>query len=178
MALGLGGLTAFVVSVLAAVVVIRIFLTKKKSLVRKTREGQNYRVQTTKVATRLSLSEIESATMGFHRDRLVGEGASAKVCKGSLPSGGDVAVKRFERVNGIDCLRNPFTTEFATMVGCLRQKNLVQLQGWCCEGPSLLVVSPGFLVPTPYPINGGASTKFCIRTSILQLSCHGSRDLI
>ena len=41
-----------------------------------------------------------------------------------------MAVKRFERVNSIDCLRNPFTTEFSTMVGCLRHKNLVQLQGW------------------------------------------------
>ncbi|KAG4919171.1 hypothetical protein JHK85_057452 [Glycine max] len=32
--------------------------------------------------TRLSLSDIKSATMGFNRDRLVGEGASAKVYKG------------------------------------------------------------------------------------------------
>lgn len=34
--------------------------------------------------TRLSLSDIKSATMGFNRDRLVGEGASAKVYKGYL----------------------------------------------------------------------------------------------
>lgn len=51
-----------------------------------------------------------------------------------------MAVKRFERVNSIDCLRNPFTTEFATMVGCLRHKNLVQLQGWCSEGTELVLV--------------------------------------
>lgn len=49
---------------------------KKRSLVRKTREGQNCGVQTTKVAARLSLSEIKSATIkGVNRDRLVGEGA-------------------------------------------------------------------------------------------------------
>lgn len=65
MALGLGGLTEFVVSVLEAVVIICIFLTKKKSIVRKTREGQNCRVQTTKVATGLSLSKIKSAKMGL-----------------------------------------------------------------------------------------------------------------
>jgi len=48
-------------------------------------------------------------------------------------------MKRFERVNGIECLCNPFTTEFATMMGCLRQNNLVQLQGWCCEGSFMTV---------------------------------------
>ncbi|KAJ1436988.1 P-loop containing nucleoside triphosphate hydrolase [Sesbania bispinosa] len=53
--------------------------------------------------------------MGFNRDRLVGEGATTKVYKGSLPFGGDVAVKRFERVDALDCLHNPFATEFHTM---------------------------------------------------------------
>lgn len=48
-------------------------------------------------------------------------------------------MKRFERVNGIECLCNPFTTEFATMMGCLRQNNLSQLQGWCCEGSFMTV---------------------------------------
>ncbi|KAI4348062.1 hypothetical protein L6164_008823 [Bauhinia variegata] len=139
MAFGFGGIAAFVVSVLV-VVVIFIFLAKKNDFVRKTRDGQNCRVQTSKVPTRLSLAEIKSATMGFNRVRLVGEGASAKVYKGSLPSGRDVAVKRFERVDGLNCIRNPFTTEFATMVGCLRHKHLVQLQGWCCEGTELVLV--------------------------------------
>ncbi|KAH0976742.1 hypothetical protein GBA52_026461 [Prunus armeniaca] len=78
--------------------------------------------------------------MGFNRNRVVGEGASAKVYKGSLSSGGEVAVKRFERADKIGCLRSPFTTEFATMVGCLRHKNLVQLHGWCCEGNELVLV--------------------------------------
>ncbi|KAJ6730601.1 hypothetical protein OIU85_021401 [Salix viminalis] len=54
--------------------------------------------------------------MGFHRSRIIGQGASATV------------VKLF-----------PFITEFATMVlGFLRHENLVQLQGWCCEGTVLL----------------------------------------
>ncbi|XP_061342034.1 L-type lectin-domain containing receptor kinase S.6 [Gastrolobium bilobum] len=140
MALGLGGITAFVVSALAAVVVICVFLTKKKGVVRQIRDGQSCRFQTSKVPTKLSLSEIKSATMGFNRDRLVGEGASAKVYKGSLPFGGDVAVKRFDRANDLGCLPNPFATEFATMVGCLRHKNLVQLKGWCCEGSELVLV--------------------------------------
>ncbi|XP_028184943.1 L-type lectin-domain containing receptor kinase S.6 [Glycine soja] len=143
MALGLAGLTAFVVSGLAAMVVVCVFLTKNKACIRKKNkeeQGQSCRFQTSKVPTRLSLSDIKSATMGFNRDRLVGEGASAKVYKGYLPFGGDVAVKRFERDNGLDCLHNPFATEFATMVGYLRHKNLVQLKGWCCEGNELVLV--------------------------------------
>ncbi|KAK7270440.1 hypothetical protein RIF29_23576 [Crotalaria pallida] len=141
MALGLGGGAVFLVTAVAAVFVICVFLSKKKGVgVRQIREGQSCRFQTTKVPTRLSLSEIRSATMGFNRDRLVGEGASAKVYKGSLPFG-DVAVKRFERADVRDrTLHNPFATEFATMVGCLRHKNLVQLKGWCCEGNELVLV--------------------------------------
>ncbi|XP_057426957.1 L-type lectin-domain containing receptor kinase S.6 [Lotus japonicus] len=139
-ALGLVGIAAFVVSVLAVVTVI--WVTKKKGFVRKgRRESQSCRFQTdNKVPMRLSLSEIKSATMGFNRDRLVGEGASAKVYKGFLPYGGDVAVKRFERADDLDCMHNPFATEFATMVGYLRHKNLVQLKGWCCEGNELVLV--------------------------------------
>lgn len=113
---------------------------KKGSVIRKIREGQNCRFQTNKVPMRLSLSEITSATMGFNRDRLVGEGASAKVYKGSLPFGGDVAVKRVEKVDNFDHLHNPFATEFATMVGCLWHKNLFQLKGWCCEKNELVLV--------------------------------------
>lgn len=141
MVLGLGGLTAFVFSILAIVSVISFIKIKKRKLVAKTRmERLACRIQTNRVPTRLSLDEIKSATMGFDRNQIVGEGASATVYKGRLPYGGEVAVKRFQLVNGIDCLRNPFTTELATMVGCLRHKNLIQLQGWCCEGSELVLV--------------------------------------
>jgi len=141
LALGLGGLTAFVLSVLAAMIVVCVFLARKKDVVRNNIEQRrSCGFERSKVPTRLSLSEIKSATMGFNRDRLVGEGASAKVYKGYLPFGGDVAVKRFQREKNLNCLHNPFATEFATMVGYLRHKNLVQLKGWCCEGKELVLV--------------------------------------
>ncbi|KAB2603586.1 L-type lectin-domain containing receptor kinase S.6 [Pyrus ussuriensis x Pyrus communis] len=141
MALGLGGLAAFVVSIIAFVFVICFVCVKKRRVTaRRSREGKTCRVEANKVPTSLSLAEIRSATMGFNRHRVVGEGASAKVYKGSLSSGGEVAVKRFERGDGISSLRNPFSTEFATMVGCLRHKNLIQLHGWCCEGNELVLV--------------------------------------
>ncbi|KHM98798.1 hypothetical protein glysoja_022208 [Glycine soja] len=54
--------------------------------VRKNKEeqGQSCRFDTSKVPRRLSLSDIKYTTMEFNRDRLVGEGASAKVYKGYL----------------------------------------------------------------------------------------------
>ncbi|XP_044475611.1 L-type lectin-domain containing receptor kinase S.6-like [Mangifera indica] len=140
MALELGGLAAFGFSIIAVVGVISFFFIRKKKQNGRGKQTHALNAEPNNVPKQLSLAEIRSATMGFHRNRIVGEGASATVYKGSLSSGGAVAVKRFERANLIDCTRNPFTTEFATMVGCLRHKNLVQLQGWCCEGAELVLV--------------------------------------
>ncbi|KAJ6930786.1 L-type lectin-domain containing receptor kinase S.6 [Populus alba x Populus x berolinensis] len=136
MALGLGGLAAFTVSITVVLFVIIIFfaIKKGKGVGGRTKEGPINRVP-----RRLSINEIRTATMGFHRSRIIGQGASATVFKGYLSSCGLVAVKRFDQA-GIECARNPFITEFATMVGCLRHENLVQLQGWCCEGTVLALV--------------------------------------
>ncbi|KAI6689515.1 hypothetical protein NL676_026343 [Syzygium grande] len=139
MALGLGGLAAFLISLILILSVAGFYLIKN-SRQRKMRTQEGPRFQLNKVPTRLSLAEIRAATMGFSRSKIIGEGASATVYQGSLPSGGTVAVKRFDRDNRIMNCRCPFTTEFATMVGCLRHKNLVQLQGWCCEGNELLLI--------------------------------------
>ncbi|GKU90618.1 hypothetical protein SLEP1_g4591 [Rubroshorea leprosula] len=141
MALGLGGLAILIVSVVSIVGIISVcVIRKKRVIIRKRKEREACRVQTSRVPTRLSLTEIRAATMGFSRNKIVGEGASATVYKGSLPSGVAVAVKRFDRTNRAGLSRNPFTTEFATMAGYLRHKNLVQLQGWCCEGSELVLV--------------------------------------
>ncbi|PRQ20657.1 putative protein kinase RLK-Pelle-L-LEC family [Rosa chinensis] len=139
-AFGLVGLAAFVLSVGAVLVICCVCAKRRKGSGGRSRRGLCCRVETSRVPTSLSLAEITSATMGFDRSRIVGEGATAKVYRGSLLSGGEVAVKRFGRANGIDRLGSPFTTEFATMAGCLRHKNLVQLHGWCCEGNELVLV--------------------------------------
>ncbi|XLT63622.1 hypothetical protein HN873_020146 [Arachis hypogaea] len=52
--------------------------------------------------------------MEFNRYRLVEKGVLETVYKRSLQCGGDVAVKRFANVDGLDCLLNPFVIEFAT----------------------------------------------------------------
>ncbi|XP_065882217.1 L-type lectin-domain containing receptor kinase S.6 [Euphorbia lathyris] len=131
--LGLGGLSAFLVSIVAIISIIIFFLTKKNNGNSRICKGDG------SGPTRLSIAEIKAATLGFHRSRVIGEGASATVYKGFLPSVGAVAIKRFNKAQ-IDCSRNPFITEFATIVGCLKHKNLVQLQGWCCEKAELVLV--------------------------------------
>ncbi|KAM2576661.1 hypothetical protein TB2_002407 [Malus domestica] len=93
-----------------------------------------------KVLTSLSLADIRSATMGFNRNRVLGKGHRLRFIKGLCTLVGEVAIKRFERADGIGSLHHPFATEFATMVGCLRQKNLIQPHGWCCEGNELVLV--------------------------------------
>ncbi|KAK2989248.1 hypothetical protein RJ640_031000 [Escallonia rubra] len=141
LALGFGGLAAFSISVISIGVVICVCMMRRnKKLKRKCNEGQICRFQGNRVPKRLSLTEIRSATKGFNQNRIIGEGASAVVYEASLPSCGPVAVKRFSQVHEAGSLCNPFNTEFGTMVGCLRHKNLVQLQGWCCERNELVLV--------------------------------------
>ncbi|KAA8546538.1 hypothetical protein F0562_002723 [Nyssa sinensis] len=143
LAIGIGGLAAFIVFVFAILVIACFCMIRRKRLdSRKYNDGEICRFEGNKVPKRLSLAEIKSATKGFDHNRIIGKGASAIVYEGSISSSGSVAVKRFSQLNQISssCLPNPFANEFATMVGCLRHKNLIQLQGWCCEGNELVLV--------------------------------------
>ncbi|XWS23575.1 hypothetical protein CRYUN_Cryun28dG0026700 [Craigia yunnanensis] len=67
------------------------------------------------VLIRWSLAKKKLATVGFCRNKIVGEGASAIVHRGSISFGGVVAVKRFDQSNRRAFTRNPFIIEFATM---------------------------------------------------------------
>ncbi|KAF6163639.1 hypothetical protein GIB67_036099 [Kingdonia uniflora] len=137
--LGLGGGLAVFLSVVLIVGGAVWWIVRKRRRVMSD-TGQIRRIEMKKVPTRLSLAEIKSATRGFHRSKIIGEGASGIVYGGHLASGREVAVKRFSRLNHIDPFGDPFTNELAAMVGCLKHKNLVQLQGWCCEGNELVLV--------------------------------------
>lgn len=123
---------------LAAVVVLTAFIAY--SLIRGKKRIVCEGVGLNRVPGRLSLAEIKSATSGFNENTIVGHGASATVYRGSIPMVGSVAVKRFDRAHWPQCNRNPFTTEFTTMTGYLRHKNLVQFQGWCSEGTETALV--------------------------------------
>ncbi|KAL3513836.1 hypothetical protein ACH5RR_026553 [Cinchona calisaya] len=148
----LGGSAAITVILVAVAVYITLCcMRKSKSNAKRKRrsEDQIGRYQgNNEVPKHLSLTEIKEATKGFNEDRIIGEGASAVVYEGEIPSFGNVAVKRFIQEKSIGPSHNsfehasqlPFYNEFTTMVGCLRHKNLVQLKGWCCERDELVLV--------------------------------------
>ncbi|KAI4369172.1 hypothetical protein MLD38_017652 [Melastoma candidum] len=84
-----------------------------------------------------SYRELKSATKCFNVNKIIGHGAFGTVYKGILPSSGDiVAVKR--------CSHNSqgkeeFLSELS-IIGTLRHRNLLRLQGWCHEKGEILLV--------------------------------------
>ncbi|VVB08327.1 unnamed protein product [Arabis nemorensis] len=130
------------IAILTAFIVFSMIRSKKRRIFENPEEqvGGDNHSGLNRIPGRLSLAEIKSATLGFDDDTIVGQGASATVYKGSIPTIGSVAVKRFDRAHWPQCNRNPFTTEFTTMTGYLRHKNLVQFQGWCSEGTETALV--------------------------------------
>ncbi|GAB2289997.1 hypothetical protein Dimus_024294 [Dionaea muscipula] len=137
----LGGVAAATICLIAFVVLISCCYKRRRRRVGGgEKRGQVNRLQLNKVPARLSITEVKSATGGFNKSRIVGEGASAIVYQGFLPGGRLVAVKRFKTVSSIEGYVNPFTNEFAAMARCLRHRNLVQLLGWCCEHKELVLV--------------------------------------
>ncbi|RAL48125.1 hypothetical protein DM860_005549 [Cuscuta australis] len=140
-AYGIPSTAAALILLSAIAASVWVFLKRNKNGAgREETQVKMCRYQGNRVPQRLSLEEIKSATEGFNQERIVGEGASAVVYEGSIPARGPVAVKRFTQGSKIYPSHIPFYTEFASMVGCLRHKNLIQLQGWCCERNELVLV--------------------------------------
>ncbi|KAL8243263.1 hypothetical protein R6Q59_009521 [Mikania micrantha] len=81
---------------------------------------------------RYKFSEIRSVTKGFNQNLIIGDGVSAIVYKTDQ----NIAVKRFKMAS----FGTQIATEFATMVGSLQHKNLMKLQGWCCDRNELILV--------------------------------------
>lgn len=90
-----------------------------------------------KMPKEFSYKELSIATKGFDSNRIIGHGAFGTVYKGIMGATGDVvAVKRCTH-SGQG--KTEFLSEL-TIIGTLRHRNLVRLQGWCHEkGESLLV---------------------------------------
>jgi len=81
--------------------------------------------------------ELKSATKCFNANRIIGHGAFGTVYKGVLPENGDtVAVKRCSHSSQG---KNEFLSELS-IIGSLRHRNLVRLQGWCHEKGEILLV--------------------------------------
>ncbi|KAK8563606.1 hypothetical protein V6N12_035751 [Hibiscus sabdariffa] len=90
-----------------------------------------------KMPKEFSYKELKSATRCFNADRIIGHGAFGTVYKGILLNNGDiVAVKRCSHNSQG---KNEFLSELS-IIGSLRHRNLVRLQGWCHEKGEILLV--------------------------------------
>ncbi|MCD7462815.1 L-type lectin-domain containing receptor kinase VIII.1 [Datura stramonium] len=90
-----------------------------------------------KMPKEFSYKELKIATKGFDSTRIIGHGAFGTVYKGILSETGDiVAVKRCSH-NGQG--KAEFLSELS-IIGTLRHRNLVRLQGWCHEKGEILLV--------------------------------------
>ncbi|KAE9606081.1 hypothetical protein Lal_00024985 [Lupinus albus] len=90
-----------------------------------------------KMPKQFSYKELKAATKCFKANRIIGHGAFGTVYKGILPENGDiVAVKRCSH-SGQG--KNEFLSELS-IIGTLRHRNLVRLQGWCHEKGEILLV--------------------------------------
>ncbi|KAJ6362843.1 hypothetical protein OIU78_003104 [Salix suchowensis] len=87
---------------------------------------------------RFRYQDLHTATKGFKKSEIIGVGGFGTVYRGRLPTSAiEVAVKKINH-NSIQGLRE-FTAEIESL-GCLRHKNLVNLQGWCKTKKDLLLV--------------------------------------
>ncbi|KAE8719075.1 L-type lectin-domain containing receptor kinase VIII.2 [Hibiscus syriacus] len=90
-----------------------------------------------KMPKEFSYKELKAATRCFNANRIIGQGAFGTVYKGILPNNGDiVAVKRCSHNSQG---KNEFLSELS-IIGSLRHRNLVRLQGWCHEKGEILLV--------------------------------------
>lgn len=88
---------------------------------------------------RFRYKELYVATKGFRESEKIGEGGFGAVYRGVLPTtGGEVAVKKIMSNSSLHGMRE-FAAEIESL-GKLRQKNLVNLQGWCKYKNELLIV--------------------------------------
>ncbi|XP_021730613.1 L-type lectin-domain containing receptor kinase VIII.1-like [Chenopodium quinoa] len=113
----------------------------KKSKVKLPRNSTSCSLATDviKMPKEFSYKELKIATKGFDSSRVIGHGAFGTVYKGILPETGHViAVKRCSNNNGGQG-KNEFLSELS-IIGSLRHRNLVRLQGWCHEKEEILLV--------------------------------------
>ncbi|KAL8125948.1 hypothetical protein AgCh_013301 [Apium graveolens] len=90
-----------------------------------------------KMPKEFSYKQLKLATKGFDSSRIIGHGAFGIVYKGTLAETGDiVAVKKCSH-SGQGKVE--FFSELS-IIGTLRHRNLVRLQGWCHEKGEILLV--------------------------------------
>ncbi|KAJ6677435.1 hypothetical protein OIU85_010587 [Salix viminalis] len=91
---------------------------------------------------RFTISEVSSATRGFHEYEMLGNDSKGVYYRGKLPNGCQVAIKRFSTQFlspqlGLD--RRRLLKEIST-ISRVRHPNLVPLRGWCQDNRETMVV--------------------------------------
>lgn len=128
-----GVVTASAFFVIFAGVLIWVFSKRSKRV----KESESFASEVIKMPKEFSYRELKSATKCFNANRIIGHGAFGIVYKGILPETGDiVAVKRCSHNSQG---KNEFLSELS-IIGTLRHRNLVRLQGWCHEKGEILLV--------------------------------------
>ncbi|KAK6126189.1 hypothetical protein DH2020_040070 [Rehmannia glutinosa] len=119
-----------------------------------------------KMPKEFSYKELKLATKGFDSGKIIGHGAFGTVYKGILPStGGVVAVKRCSHAGQG---KTEFLSELS-IIGTLRHRNLVRLQGWCHEKGEILLV---------YDLMRNGSLDKALFESNMVLSWHDRRKIL
>ncbi|MCL7022293.1 hypothetical protein MKW94_019161 [Papaver nudicaule] len=91
-----------------------------------------------KTPKEFSYKDLKTATNCFNSSRIIGNGAFGTVYKGVNPETGSmIAVKRCRHSGGQG--KAEFLSELS-IIGTLRHRNLVTLQGWCHEKGEILLV--------------------------------------
>eukprot|EP00270_Netrium_digitus_P017515 TRINITY_DN643_c0_g2_i1.p1 TRINITY_DN643_c0_g2~~TRINITY_DN643_c0_g2_i1.p1 ORF type:complete len:618 (+),score=200.50 TRINITY_DN643_c0_g2_i1:127-1980(+) len=98
---------------------------------------------------RFNVEDLMKSTNGFDDDNIIGEGGYAKVYKGKLEDGSEVAIKRLKRKEkGGELL---FLNE-VELISRAVHKNLMRVEGFCVEtGECMLVL--------PFMSNGSVATR-------------------
>ncbi|KAG6745501.1 hypothetical protein POTOM_049989 [Populus tomentosa] len=91
---------------------------------------------------RFTISEVSSATRGFHEYEILGNDSKGIYYRGKLPNGCQVAIKRFSAQflsSQIGLDRRRLLKQIST-ISRVRHPNLVPIRGWCQDNRETMVV--------------------------------------
>lgn len=91
---------------------------------------------------RFTISEVSSATRGFHEYEILGSDSKGIYYRGKLPNGCQVAIKRFSAQflsSQIGLDRRRLLKQIST-ISRVRHPNLVPIRGWCQDNRETMVM--------------------------------------